>query len=321
VQGCWQFVGRPFEHSACPKGFSCYPLSLDGTGFVLNGLISSEYNNAIIGKTRKPYRQNIVSHQAVSEFRDHLRGLQGAIVDVASEEVKGSLAYLHDIRTSVGVVLSCCQEVVDAGSGTTFEDKLGRSPDHVISLYNAISLLKEQLNLADIIPNPAAITYGRKCQSSINGFLFKMFKMFEPRFRRRGLNIEIQGYTRARIEAYNSLQFIPLILLDNALKYSAKGSTTYVSMHDQRSANLVEVRISSFGRIVPAEFRDKIFDKYVRGPNAVELNAQGMGLGLYIAQAIAAAHSFKIYYKSESPDSLTGTNDFFFQMRTCGYDE
>ena len=78
--------------------------------------------------------------------------------------------------------------------------------------------------------------------------------------------------------------------------------------------------MSSYGRIVPQCSWDKIFDKYFRGENAVEPNPQGMGLGLYIAPAIAEAHSFRIHYKSTSSDGLTGSNDFFFQMPVCGYE-
>ena len=317
---CTTFTKKPFQHYTCSKGFSCYPISLFDGDFVLNGLISSEFNNAIAGKQRKPYKQNTISHQDVLKFLEHASLLVKAISAGNALEVKGSLAFLHDISTSVGIVLSWCQEVIGEGEGVTFEEKLRNASEELVGLYQSINLLKEQLRLADIIPNPSAITYGAKGQSNINGFLFKMHKIFEPRFRRKGLQIHLEGFTKAKIEAYNSIQFIPLILLDNALKYSAGGRTTFIRLHEKRSQNIIEIAVSSYGRVVPEEYWEKIFEKYVRGPNATESNSQGMGLGLYIAQNIATAHGFKIHYKSVTSDGVLGMNDFYFEMPICGYD-
>jgi K+-sensing histidine kinase KdpD len=313
-------LGGEFRHLCCAKGMSCYPISFDGNAFVLNSLITSELNMSVVGKKRKPYRQNIVSNAAILEFRNHLDQLCAAVLRHTSEEVTGSVAFLHDIRTSVGIVLSWSGEVIDEGRGTTFEEKLTNAPENLLGLYQSINLLNEQLDLADVITNPARITYGSKSLSSIHGFLYKMFKLWEPRFHLKNRELEIQGRTNARIEAYNSIQFIPLILLDNACKYSAIGRTTFLTLQEHRATNAIEVRVSSYGRVVPPEFYGRIFEKYVRGPNGEELNPHGMGLGLYLAQQIAEAHSFTIQYRATSPDGLTGTNDFFFQMPIRGYE-
>ena len=317
---CSAFIGQPFRHYNCSKGFSCYPISLSGSIFVLNGLIASDINTSIVGKQRKPYKQNTTSNQDILAFQEHARCLGNSVAAGVTEEVRGSVAFLHDIRTSVGNVLGWCQEVIGDGEGVTFEDKLKNASEILVGLYQSINLLKEQLNLADIIPNPNAITYGPKNQSNINGFLYKMHKIFEPRFRRNGRQIHMEGFTKAKIEAYNSIQFIPLVLLDNALKYSALGRTTFIRLHENRLQNVIEVAVSSYGRVVPEEYWEKIFDKYVRGPGATEINPQGMGLGLYIAQTIAAAHGFVIRYKSVTSDGISGMNDFYFQMPICGFD-
>jgi signal transduction histidine kinase len=320
TKDCAVLAGKPFAHFTCSKGFSCYPISAFNDKFVLNGLIASENNTAIAGKRRKPYRRHVLSHQDVVKFYSQIRRLADSVSAGVSEEVRGSVAYLHDIRTSVGIVLSWCQEVIGEGDGVTFEEKLRGSSDELVGLYQSINLLKEQLNLADIIPNPSAITYGVRSQSNINGFLWKMHKIFEPRFRRKGLQIHIEGFTKAKIEAYNSIQFIPLILLDNALKYSSGGRTTFIRLHENRSQDLIEVTVSSYGRVVPGEFWERIFEKYVRGPGAKEINPEGMGLGLYLAQQIAAAHGFTIRYKSVTSDGVSGMNDFSFQMPIVGFD-
>ena len=87
-----------------------------------------------------------------------------------------------------------------------------------------------------------------------------------------------------------------------------------------RDKKTIEVKVSSYGRVVPKDFWGKIFEKYVRGPGAAEINQHGMGLGLYIAQEIAKAHGFKIYYEAISTDGVSGQNNFYFQIPVCGYE-
>ncbi|MCK5085311.1 sensor histidine kinase, partial [Candidatus Parcubacteria bacterium] len=44
---------------------------------------------------------------------------------------------------------------------------------------------------------------------------------------------------------------------------------------------------------------DKVFEKFARGKNAIEENASGSGLGLFIARKIITAHDGKIDFKSD----------------------
>ena len=74
-------------------------------------------------------------------------------------------------------------------------------------------------------------------------------------------------------------------LLDNALKYS--NGTPEINLRIAGTASNVKLSITDNGIGIPAEYRDKIFDKFFRVPSGNLHNTKGYGLGLsYVAQVV-----------------------------------
>lgn len=74
-------------------------------------------------------------------------------------------------------------------------------------------------------------------------------------------------------------------LLDNALKYST--GTPRIDIAIRGAANKVSLTVSDNGIGIPADYRDKIFDKFFRVPTGNLHNAKGYGLGLsYVAHVV-----------------------------------
>jgi K+-sensing histidine kinase KdpD len=283
-----------------------------GKPLILNGLISPFAASKFSGIRRKQYRNYRVSEQDIELIKSTLISIEKFISLRTEENLMDSVTFLHEIRTSVGIVLACCEEIISGQSGFTFEEKLERTDPKTKDLFDSIGLLQEQLNLTDIITNPSSITYGKKYRSTIHKYFLKMVKLFAPRAAKRGIRIQLNGTTYAEIFAYNSFQFIPLILLDNAIKYSFSNRDIIVSLEER--ADRVSIKVSSVGKVVPDEYRDRIFDKHVRGPNATEEHPRGMGMGLYIARLIAGAHETSITYRCFSVSGGVGTNEFSFEI-------
>ena len=72
-------------------------------------------------------------------------------------------------------------------------------------------------------------------------------------------------------------------LLDNAIKYTLKGSIT-VLIHDNVKKKKIYVSIQDTGVGMSEDTIESIFDKFVRAKNANCVNVTGTGLGLYVAR-------------------------------------
>jgi two-component system OmpR family sensor kinase len=77
-----------------------------------------------------------------------------------------------------------------------------------------------------------------------------------------------------------------LQLCDNAAKYSPAGST--IELAARRFDDRVELSVSDQGGGIPAEFHERIFERF--GRVATNRGISGSGLGLPIVKAIADAH-------------------------------
>lgn len=81
------------------------------------------------------------------------------------------------------------------------------------------------------------------------------------------------------------LQSVLYNLLDNALKYS--GDKPSIDIHITQTDGRVQLRVSDKGQGIPAEYSDKVFDKFFRVPHGDTHNIKGYGLGLsYVAEVI-----------------------------------
>lgn len=285
------------QSKTCSKGLSYGRLSLGDTSVVINGLIIWPTNPQVFrGEQRKQLKPWAVSADVIAVLVKRIMAIQDGTQAIANSRAKDSVAYLHDIGTSVGIVLSWCQELIDKRPGYSFEDKIRGLDKETSNLFASINLLQEQLQLASVIVNPECITYGRQSHSRMSGLLYKMVKLFEPRAHKKGMNIKFNGSSDADVLVFDSFQFVPLILLDNAIKYSTKG--TCINVYLDKDVEGLSITVSSTGLLVPEGQRDAIFEKYFQGANAERMSQQGIGLGLYLARLIAVAHNARIKYSA-----------------------
>ena len=306
------FSNSKFE---CPSGLTCILLNFKNNNLILNNLILWPDNKSITGKKRKLYKKYVVTDNDIEVLSIQLKSIENYIIKTSNNRVKDSISFLHDIRTSVGVVLAWSQEIIDKQDGNTFEEKHQCADIETKNLLNSINLLQEQLSLADIIANPKSIKYGNMYRSKIHGFIHKIIKLFEPLAQKKSITITLRGNTDAEVLLYNSFQFVPLILMDNAIKYSFSNKEIRIDLIEKETD--IELTVSSYGKIVPPEYHTKIFDKYVRGPNVQSDYPHGMGMGLYLAKLTAEAHDTLIFYNCKIDSNTNGNNSFSIKLRKC----
>src|SRR3989339_1106200 len=92
------------------------------------------------------------------------------------------------------------------------------------------------------------------------------------------------------------IQNVVLNLIDNAIKYTPKG-TVEIKINQNKNNLVFCVKDSGIG--ISPETLKELFKKFVRSEEGRHVNANGTGLGLYIAKSIVEAHHGKIWAESE----------------------
>jgi len=93
-------------------------------------------------------------------------------------------------------------------------------------------------------------------------------------------------------------------LIDNAIKYTSKGSI-HVTLQKNEDTALVKIRDTGIG--IPKEEQEKIFKRFYRVDKSRSRETGGVGLGLSIAEWIVHAHHGKIGVESKLNKGSTFT--------------
>jgi PAS domain S-box-containing protein len=97
-------------------------------------------------------------------------------------------------------------------------------------------------------------------------------------------------------------------LIENALIYTLPKGKVTVTIDLQNGNFFFKVKDTGIG--IPKQVQDRIFTKFFRAPNAVKVDTEGSGLGLFITKNIIESHGGKIWFESEEGKGTT----FYFTI-------
>jgi len=95
-------------------------------------------------------------------------------------------------------------------------------------------------------------------------------------------------------------------LLDNALKFTPEGGQVIVSAEVQAAEGVVAVHVSDSGPGIPAEFREKIFERFSQIPDR-RGRRRGSGLGLTFCRLAVEVHGGRIWVEPRPEGGSTFT--------------
>jgi signal transduction histidine kinase len=97
------------------------------------------------------------------------------------------------------------------------------------------------------------------------------------------------------------------ILLDNARKYAQPHTTVTLSLQPD-GPKKVRLSVNTKGDPIPAQQRERIFERFYRSDQA--RSSEGFGLGLSIPRSIADEHQGRLWVESSEAEG----NTFFFTL-------
>ncbi len=96
----------------------------------------------------------------------------------------------------------------------------------------------------------------------------------------------------------NRLEQVVCNLADNAIKYGRSGGKVVFEARKTEDG-LIEASVADDGPGIPAESRERIFERFYRVDRARSREQGGTGLGLAIVKHIVQSHGGKVWVKSE----------------------
>ena len=162
--------------------------------------------------------------------------------------------------------------------------------DRLTTIFLSSSMISSRFAMYDFSMSPEEfITYTRfECN------IYKKFDKIKRIFKnylKKHVKIYFEGNSFKAIDACSFFEFIPLLLLENAIKYAQNDDEITVTFQD--SSNSLIVTIASFGPYCDPEEIGQIWEKDFRGKYAQQVS-QGHGLGLFFVKQIADLHNIKV---------------------------
>lgn len=122
----------------------------------------------------------------------------------------------------------------------------------------------------------------------------------QPLANKKGIHIEVRlGEGTQVVGEEISLSESLTIFLDNAVKYSPKGSTVVMAAHKQARHIVISIKDTGVG--IAEDILPHIFERFYRGDasRSTGSDTRGYGLGLPIAKRIIELHSGNVQIKSK----------------------
>ncbi len=200
-----------------------------------------------------------------------------------SEEMKSTLlaALAHDLKTPVAAA-SAAVENWESASGKTDASRLARSE---------LSALARRIGeLMDVVRLDSGIAHPRRERVTCGEIVEAALARFGESLADHSLFLDVPSPEL-------SVEVDPAQLtealghgLENAARYSPPGSEIRVSVVAGDAH--VRIRVEDSGPGIPPEDRERVFERFVRLPDAA--NLPGTGLGLSIAKSLVEANGAEL---------------------------
>lgn len=218
-----------------------------------------------------------------------------------SERLKSALldAVTHDIRTPLtsikASVTTLLEEFRGRNRGTAMLDDEGRRDMLEVIDEEADRLNRFVEGLVELARIEAGDLELRRRWGTVDEIVMTALERAEPLTHGHKLEVTIEkDLPVVRVDAKSVAQVI-YALVDNASKYSPEGTLIRVAA-GKADDDMVRLIIEDEGPGVPAELRERVFDKFFRAmrDGSSGTRAPGIGMGLAIARGIVEAHGGRI---------------------------
>ncbi|MDO8555199.1 MAG: ATP-binding protein [bacterium] len=254
----------------------------------------------ILEVTNIPVRSQYVKIGYLNILRDitkekEIELLKSRFVSVAS----------HQLRTPLTAVKWSLDSLLKEELGSINEKqkqlmaKVYKTNDYLIKLVNDL------LDMSQI--EEGKFGYDFKL-GNIEDLVLKIFEDFKINAQKRSIIFEMEKSDEILPEISFDAEKLGIAIrniIDNSIKYTLPGGSVKISLRLGEGKRSLLLLIEDSGIGIPQEDQKFIFVKFFRARNAIKLETNGSGLGLYITKEIIEKHNGAILYESKENKGST----------------
>jgi two-component system, OmpR family, sensor histidine kinase SenX3 len=206
----------------------------------------------------------------------------------------------HELKTPVGALALLAETMLDEDDPSVARRLAGRLASEAFRVGRTIDDLLElsRLEVASGLPNDRV---------AVGGFLEEAIDRVRPAAEQRSIQIDVEEVPSRLSVVGERRQLVSAVtnLVDNAVKYSEKGST--VEVRARTDGTWVDVIVRDHGIGIPRRDLERIFERFYRVDRARSRETGGTGLGLAIVRHVASNHRGEVRVESREGSGSTFT--------------
>lgn len=239
-----------------------------------------------------------------AELRDAFERASHAEALRQSEKLKSALldAVTHDLRTPLTSIKASITTLLDDVRGSVNGEPSvaldGESKEEMMQVIDEESdrLSRFISGLIELARIEAGELHLRRHWGAIDEIISATLARAEPITRQHRVELDIEKELPGVRVDERAVSEVVYTLIDNAAKYSPKGSTIRITA--QRAGDeLVQMAVEDNGQGITPDLRERVFDKFFRATRDGDISKPppGTGMGLAIAKGIVEAHEGRIW--------------------------
>lgn len=271
-------------------------------------------NNAVLYKEVQDFSRNLeekvkAQTKDLTEQAEHLKKLlemRSEFLNIAS----------HQLKTPISVILGTVSMFREGSMDKLSKAKQQKFLDNIFSKAKKLNvIINDILRASEVDTDNFTIS----AESLRPVDLVEMCKIIKDDLGReaqiKNLKVELLAPKGKPIMVMAEMDFLKQAianLVDNAIKYTQNGS---VKIELSRIADQAVIKVIDTGIGIPKSDQERIFGKFSRAINAVDMYADGSGLGLFVVKKVIQAHpGGKITFSSK----LGKGTEFVVNLKAIG---
>lgn len=238
------------------------------------------------------------------ENEKNAREKEEAAILAKNEQLRANLlrAISHDLRTPLTSISGNASNLLS--NGDSFDDATKKQL--YADIYDDSMWL---INLVENLLSVTRIEEGRLnlhiTEDLLDDVISEALRHINRQSSEHNITVQTgEDFLFAKMDSKLMVQVI-INLVDNAVKYTPKGSNIVITTKKQ-GANAV-VSVADNGDGIPDEMKDRVFDMFYSGANKVADSRRSLGLGLSLCKSIVNAHGGTIEVSDNKPHGTVFT--------------